>query len=190
MKTLKNIKRGGAFALVILTSVFCILATFAKAASYITPDASYIDGSTNTFNVAGTNQLVSVVPALSTNSFNLSITPRAQANTNLWPAMPLFDPRVSQPFNLLTLSHQFSMMASNGATVVFRYAGWNGTYWVSNVVAVSYNTNSAFASGLNVNGYANTNLNGWTTLGLQTIENPGPVAMTNLQTHPSAHPGF
>lgn len=203
-----TIQRGGAIALaktlstglgkilclLLILSVFALALTQSAlgAVPYITPAASYIDGSTNTVSVGGSNVLVSVVQAGYTNAFNLSTTPRAQGNTNFWPALPLFDPKITTPYQRLDILHQYSLMTSNGANQTVRYAATpdNGVHWFSNACVVIMNTNGAYASTLVVNNYIQTNKSCATAWCVQAVENPGVSAITNLSLTPVALPGF
>lgn len=192
MKNTSNTYRGAGHSLVItlLIAFACLWgANSACAANVINQQGSYaIDGSTNTVLVAGTNVQVSVIPTLGTNTFNMP----GGANTNLWPALPLFNVKNTIPIDKLWLFMQWNQMGLNGGSnIIVRIASSaDNSHWVSNAIIYTIGTNSFVStSALNVSAMLFTN-NTPPFLALQALENPGQSTVSNLFLVPVAKPNL
>lgn len=135
MKNILNIKRGGAIALAVLSSIFYLTALSALAQpTYLPPQGIYIDGSTNVVSVGGSNVFVNVVTPNNTNYFNLSGINQSQADTNLWPKMGITRGRdEGSPSRLLAVESQFNCSAANAGLLTRRWAlSTDASHWITN----------------------------------------------------------
>jgi hypothetical protein len=162
----------------ILSALFAVAALTLTAASYIAVTGQYIDGSASTQTYGTNTNVVCVVKTAATNFYLMPTGNNPGDNTNLWPAIPMPQANNLVPWRTVGLQTQFTMSASNGAAVTFRFAGSSdGSHWHSNAFFFAVTTNAAAAaltqSVTNLTAY-------YPWYALQQIENPGPGNVTNL----------
>jgi hypothetical protein len=137
-----------------------------------------------------------VVLGLATNTYNLYNGIGYQANTNLWPSVgfsPLgsYPNTVYGPFRNVEFYIAGDLQATNttSTAVVYRFAGSvDGNRWVSNYYTftetVAVNTKSPGAW------ITNFDTGAMPYISLQTIENPGANALTNIILIENGKPGL
>lgn len=175
-------KRGAAFALAILAA-FCLLPS-AFALEFV--QGIYIDGSTNTFTVGGTNICRSTVNPSATNTYNLLIltvgSGNTQPNTNQWPAQPLVS-AYGLNHRILCLSGQVQCSAANNGLETIRIAVSSNpsTNWITGFCTLTVTCNGTTP----VNWSTNLDTFAFPYVALQTLENTNlTVTLTNTIQQP------
>lgn len=141
---MKNIFKKIASRLLLATSAFCILhsALPAHAAgNYLAPQGIYIDGSTSTVTVGGTNLIVGVCLPSTTNYFNLNGANGSQADTNAWPKLGFTLGRdEGSPSRILAIQTQFACGGTSAGQETLRFAGSvDGSHWQTNPCPLIWN---------------------------------------------------
>lgn len=164
-----------------------ISAIAASAASLVSPQGEYIDGSTNTVTVAGTNAVVSYVPPQSTNFYLMPGQLVVNANTNLYPAILVENANNGQP--LRNLSFQFIATGTNAAVATVRFAvSTDLSHWTSNYFWFTATMNgTGLAYGTPVFVSTNCDTYAFPYLALQSIESPNG-GLTNIFLNPGLKP--
>lgn len=172
-----------------LTTLALVCAALAADAASYKEVGTWIDGSTNTTTVAGTNAIVSYVPLASTNFFLLGNQAATGAGTNLYPAFHCVPANNIDPVRNVTM--QAIATGTNAGVVTFRFAASSDqVHWHSNYFWFAMTLNG---TGLAVGNpvYAITNCDTYSMpfLDLQSIECPNGYA-TNLFLQPVIKPRF
>lgn len=173
-------------ALALLGAAIALAPVTPAHAQYTAIQGIYIDGSTNTVAVGGSNAIVCRVMNAATNTYNLSAVLQAQSDTNAHPALPLCNRGLGS--RLLALSIQSKATAStSGLTTVRLGASVDGASWQSNwlTFTITANGTSVVPFATNVDTYA------FPFIALQSIENTNATAViTNITITASAKPGI
>ncbi len=167
----------------IAIATLCAAVLTAQGAAFVAIP-SYIDGSSTTNSVQGTNLIVSAILAGATNTYNMP----GLSSTNLWTALPMPQSANIQPFQNLGIGFQYSCSAANNSNVTFRIAASaDNTHWVSNYFVFTSTANGTTL----VAGVTNCPANAFPFFALQGIENPQLSAVvSNLVVIPVIKPGI
>ena len=202
---------GGAFNLVKIMVIICVLALFASLTasatvvflngnSYTNANAAYNSG-TNSSGVVTNNFQLGVVPGASNVLWQLSKTQSAQPylGTNgylpalTFSALGNFPNSLTAPTRNVSIELGGVLTATNATStaVVFKFAASNsGVNWLTNYYSFTYTipvnaTNIATGCLL-----TNIDMGGTATLCLQEIDNPGVAALTNIVVNMTGKSGL
>lgn len=150
----------------------------ASAASYLVVP-NYIDGSTNTVVVAGTNATVSSVSNASTNSYNL---PGTVQSTNFYPAVFILSPTSINPIRNVPIT--ISAAGAAQAVTFALAASADYIHWHTNWARFSI---TAGAGGAVLS--TNIDTYGFPFVCLQAIESPS-TPVTNMVLSASGKPSW
>lgn len=173
-----------ALTLALISAVFS-----AGAGSLISPQGEYIDGSTNTVTVAGTNALVSYVPPQTTNFYAMPNAVITGALTNLYPSILVNNANNANP--LRNISFQFIATGTNNAVATVRFAvSTDLSHWTSNYFWFTATMNgTGLAYGTPVFVSTNCDTYAFPYLALQSIESPNG-GLTNIFLNPGLKPSW
>lgn len=142
-------------------------------------------------NVAG------VVLASNTNTYSLATGIGTQdANTNWpsagWSPQGNYPNTLYGPYNNMTMYLNYKLLGSSVGTVTFRFAASpDGTYWVSNYLAIqATNGTGGLAYAMLTPGLTNITTYGVPYYALQTIENTNAIAVSNIVIEVTGKPGL
>lgn len=184
--------RGAGFSLVEIMLTIAIIGLIAalliprqaRALEFV--QGIYIDGSTNTITVGGTNLLRSTVNPSATNTYNLLVlmpgSGNPQPNTNQWPAQPLVS-GYGLNHRILCLSGWVQCSGNNNGQEIIRFAASANatTNWIHNFssVTVICASNTPVFWSTNLDTYA------FPFVALDTLENTNTtITLTNTFQQP------
>jgi hypothetical protein len=151
------------------------------AISFIGVTGQYIDGSTNTVVIAGTNATVATVLGATTNFFNL---PNVTYNTNNWPAIGIPNYNNLQAWHYAGIQVQTTTNLGDDVTVRMAVSGDN-SHWTSNFFVFKVPKGASFANvATNLESY------GFPFVAMQAIENPSASNVVGLLIQASPKPGL
>ena len=180
---MKNLKKP--VALLTITAV-AAAAWIVQAAQYVSY-STYVDGSTNTVVVAGTNALVSYVGQVSTNFYQL---PNSNTSTNAFPQVSIIpNNNVTTPARLVSVL--LSAIGTNASVVTFQFASSvDSLIWQTNFQRVALTMNgSGTALGTPVMTNVTIDTLGLPFVNLYSVETPNGQ-VTNMIIRASSKPGF
>ena len=160
--------------LLLFAATLGLAATISQGAGVL-PMSTYIDGSTNTISVAGSNVTVNAIWPAATNTFNLP----GQANTNLWPAISLPPANNINPLRLICLESQFTASGAHTGNVIHRFhSSADNSHWITNAAWMSITAAGTAQVGqiTNLDTYATP----YWCLGAIENSNSGSAYITNL----------
>lgn len=131
-------------ALGVLSLVTCHLSPTTGLAQSSTPTQGiYINGVSNKVDVAGASYETDVLPAKTTNYFNLQGAQASQANTNLWPKVLVYDS--TKPFNpskIINIWQEFKAHIADDGNLFCQWAvSPDNAKWNTNAFTTQYSAN-------------------------------------------------